>query len=222
MQWAHRIRRKISAALILAAIFVLVFVKSIVEETYVHELGRSFASVYEDRLVVESYIYKLSDHLFRRKIMIDTCDSRSAALAIRPVIDKHAASVTRLIDEYEKTRLTEDERRYFVELKQNVTAIREKEIAFFESMEKEGVGLDARLLIARYFDAASQNLTSLSAIQVSEGKLLNDQSRKIVAGSSIWAQFETGILIAIGLMIVVLVFESTLAFTPAPGPRGLN
>jgi len=222
MQWAYRIRRKISAALLLAAIFVLVFVKNMVEEKYVSELGSSFASVYEDRLVVESYIYRLSDHLFRKKIMIDTCSSQATTEKVRSVIGGHNASIGKLIDDYEKTRLTESERRRFDDLKENVRQIAKNENVFFQSMERGSGGLQARALIGAYFNAATQNLTELSVIQVSEGKLLNDHSRKIVAGSSLLTRFEMGILIAIGLMILVLIFESTSVFAQSPGKEGLN
>lgn len=221
MQWAFRIRRKISAALLLAAIFVLVFVKNIVEEKYVTELGNSFASVYEDRLVVESYIYKLSDNLLRKKIMIDTCSAPSQAKRIKPLIDGHNASINTLIADYERTRLTDAESKLFGELKENIRKIDEDENSFFRRIE-DGEGVSGiKASIDTHFNQASQNLTQLSAIQLSEGKLLNDHSRKIVAGSSLLTQFELGILIAISLMILVLVFESTTALTHAEG-RSLN
>lgn len=222
MQWAFRIRRKVSAALLLAAIFVLVFVKNTVEEKYVTDLGDSFASVYEDRLVVESYIYRISDHLFRKKIMIDTCGSTAVALRIRPVVEGHNEAIGKLIAQYEKTKLTASESRYFAELKENIRLIAEYEEAFFER-RGEGSGIPAaKASLDRHFNLASQNLTRLSGIQLSEGKLLNDQSRRIVAGSSLLMQFEIGILIAIGLMILVLVFESTSVLGKPARKESLN
>ena len=218
MQWAYRVRRKISAALLLAAIFVLVFVKNIVESKYVNELGASFASVYEDRLVVESYIFKLSDHLFRKKIMIDTSKRQQDAAKIKSAIDHHNTSINNLVEEYEKTKLTKAEHTAFADLKTNLNEMRSLENAYFQSVER-GHGIpEAKARIDENFNEASKNLTDLSAIQISEGKLLNDHSKKIIAGSSLLTQFELGILIAIGLMIVVLIFESTSAFsgtTPA-------
>lgn len=213
MQWAHRIRRKISAALLLTAIFVLVFVKNIVENQYVNELGASFASVYEDRLVVESYIFRLSDHLFRKKIMIDTSRRPQDVAKIRVAIDGHNAAITKLIEEYEKTKLTKAENTAFADLKTNLDEMKELERAYFQSAQR-GQGLsESKARIDDNFNEASKNLRDLSAIQVSEGKLLNDHSKKIIAESSLLTQFELGIIIAIGLMIVVLIFESTSVFS---------
>lgn len=222
MQWAHRIRRKISAALLLAAIFVLVFVKNMVENQYVSELGASFASVYEDRLVVESYIYRLSDHLFRKKIMIDSCNTPQGVMLVRDAIAEHNEAIAGIITRYEGTKLTDTETRYFSDFKENVNRMQEAEQAFLTRAEQATELSEAKTLVSARFEEASRNLKDLSVIQISEGKLLNDHSKRIIAGSSLLTQFELGILIAIGLMILVLVFESTSVFIRRPEGPELN
>src|SRR5690606_1368871 len=99
----------ISAALLLAAIFVLLFVKNMLDSQHFTALGSSFSSVYEDRLMVESYIYRLSDHLFRKKIMIDTCGSAQSAAHIRPVLANHNTAIQEILTAYDKTWLTDAE-----------------------------------------------------------------------------------------------------------------
>lgn len=222
MQWAYRIRRKISAALLLAAIFVLVFVKNTVEEKYVTELGDSFATVYEDRLVVESYIFRLSNHLFRKKILIDTCRGREAALSAMPLVADHHEAIATLIADYEKTKLTTAESGFFADFRENIRDIRQAEEAVFRRLAEGQGGEKEKVLMNEHFTEASKNLASLSGIQIAEGKLLNDHAKKIVAGSSLLTQFELGILIAIGLMIVVLVFESTSAFSKPARKESMN
>ena len=209
MKWAYSIRRKISAALLLAAIFVLLFVKNTLDSKNVSQLGTSFSSVYEDRLLVESYIYRMSEHLFRKKIMIDTSESLSSALKVRSIIDQYNQSIIDIIELYEKTKLTEAERKYFDEFKKNVSKLSESEADYFTGIEGGQFDEKAKQRIDVQFNKASNNLDLLSGIQISEGKIMNDNTQRIVAGSSILTQFEIGILIAIGLMIFVLVFEST-------------
>ena len=222
MKWAYRIRRKISAALLLAAIFVLVFVKNMVDSRHVTQLGTSFSSVYEDRLMVESYIYKLSEHLFRKKIMIDSCSNQVTAGIIKPLIIGHNEAIKKIIEQYDKTKLTEAETKYFNSFKENVTELAGMENDFLARMGSGEVSLSAKSLIDKQFDDASLNLGYLSAIQVSEGRILNDHSKKIVAGSSLLTQFEMGILIAIGLMILVLVFESGSVLSKSQQNQSLN
>src|SRR5688500_12720480 len=137
MKWAFGIRRKVSAALLLAVIFVLVFVKNMVDSNHVTELGHSFSSVYEDRLMVESYIYRLSEHLFRKKIMIDTCESQFTAAFIKPLIDGHSRAIESIIGDYEKTKLTAAETHYFNLLKENVQKLVSLEKEYLQSTDPE-------------------------------------------------------------------------------------
>src|SRR5690349_16603131 len=132
MKWAYTIRRKISAALLLAAIFVLLFVKSMMDNNNVVKLGTSFSSVYEDRLLVEAYIYRMSDHLFRKKIMIDSASAPEYVLQIRPAIDRYNETIVSIIEAYEMTKLTEAETRYFKDFKNNVRELTDAEQNFFE------------------------------------------------------------------------------------------
>jgi hypothetical protein len=221
MQWAFGIRRKISAALLLAAVFVLIFLKNMVDNHYVTELGDSFSSVYEDRLVVSGYIYRLSTELFNQKIMIDTTRTVQAALAARTKFASRNDAIDGLIAEYARTKLTDDEAKAFDAFKSNVTRLRELEHAWLARIE-EGQPLSSlEPSLSREFEEASGNLSRLSVIQVSEGRILNDHSRKIVSGSTLLAHFELGILIAIALMVLVLALESS-AFLTKPGRDRLN
>ena len=222
MRWAFGIRRKISAALLLATIFVLITVKSLVDSRHVAELGSSFSSVYEDRLLVESYIYRLSEHLFRKKIMFDSTGSRAVAETIVPLIEEHNAAIRQIISAYEETSLTEDEARYFEALKNNIDALLALESSFLGSFLTGEEPVAAPHLLNKEFNKAFENLGHLSRIQISEGKILNDHTKKIVAGSSLLTQFEIGILIAIGLLIMVLVFESTSVFNNSRQNESLN
>ena len=222
MKWAYSIRRKISVALLMAAIFVLLFVKNMMDSSNVSQLGTSFSSVYEDRLLVESYIYKMSDHLFRKKIMMDTAASPATALKIKPAIDQYNETIAALIAAYEKTKLTKQESVYLEDLKGNIGKLTELEGDYFRSAERGNEERLAKALINAQFNQASRNLELLSAIQVSEGKQLNDLSQRIVAGSSILTKFEIGILVAIGLMIIALVFESSSVLVKTPGNSSLN
>lgn len=222
MKWAYRIRRKITTALLLAAIFVIMFTKNILDNNYVSQLGSSFSSVYEDRLLVESYIYELSDHLFRKKIMIDTCSSQATARHIRPLINSHNEAINRIILHYEKTKLTEAESFAFAEFKENVRNITELEAQYLGNPDDGSEVSHASALIGTQFNQASENLRQLSRIQISEGKMLNDHSKKIIAGSSILTQFEIGIMVIIGLVILVLIFESKSVFPVNLHNQSLN
>lgn len=207
MKWAYSIQQKFKAAALLAAICAIVLVTNILDKNSFDELGTSFSSVYEDRLLVESYIYELSDHLYQKKIMLDNCSGMDGR-SIREDLGSHNASISGLITEYEKTKLTESESACFKDFKNNVAALSALEMQYLRNAGDEAKLSETRSMIDAKFALASENLHELSGIQVSEGKLLNDQSKKIVAGSSLVTHLEIIVLICIMIILQVLVIAS--------------
>lgn len=173
------------------------------ERNNVSELGDSFSSVYEDRLLVESYIYQLSDHLYQKKLIFDNCNVQGDQVTYQSQIEKLNADITVLIHEYEKTKFTERESVFFESFKNSIRTITSLETQYLRlNLGIRNSDLDDQ------FKIAAMDLQNLSEIQISEGKLLNDQSKKIVAGSTILSQFEWAMIIIIGLMIQSLIFAS--------------
>lgn len=217
MKWAYSFRERIKAAFLLAIVLVLVFVASMISKRNVSQLGNSFSSVYEDRLVVESYIYKFSDYLYKKKIIVDECSNSEQLMQLRGMIGKHNGAIRSMIASYEKTKLTDEESVLFMEFKKNMEAIMEAEAGMSERKLSE-----VKSAIDQRVDNALANLDHLSAIQVSEGKILNENSKKIMAGTDVLTQFEMVILIIIGVMIQVLVFASKSFNPKLPQNPGLN
>ena len=204
MKWIYRIQQKLQVAFLLAIVLAGVFIKSMLERNNVSELGDSFSSVYEDRLLVESYIYQLSDRLHKKKILLDHCAESKNPEEVRTEIAKQNAAINLLVADYEKTKLTQAEVISFQSLKSTLSEM--------EMMEAEFLKPNAEFLSKPSFENqflnAFSNLNQLSDIQLTEGKTLIDQSKKIVAGSTILTQFELGMIIIIGLIILALVLAS--------------
>jgi hypothetical protein len=203
MKWIYRIQQKAQVAFLLAIVLMGILVKNVMERNNVSELGDSFSSVYEDRLLVESYIYQLSNHLYQKKLIFDNCEVNGNAIAYRNEIEKHNTDISNLIHEYEKTKFTEKETAFFQSFKHSIRKITFLETQYLISTSgKNNSELDDQ------FKMAASDLQHLSNIQIAEGKILSDQSKKIVAGSTILTQFELGMIIIIGLIIQALIFAS--------------
>ena len=214
MKWAFSIRQKNKAALILGIVFLLVFVKNWYDERKVSELGDSFASVYEDRLVVEGYIYQLSDHLYQKKIMLDNCSSQENLTNLQARIGEHNAAINLLILNYEKTKLTDVESDYFQDFKANVSAIENLESKYMAGVNSAPA--EVKTAMDQTYLFASGNLHKLSGIQLAEGKMLSEKSKKMIAGSSLLTQFELVVLIGVGLLIQGLIFAAKSAMPKKP------
>jgi hypothetical protein len=218
MKWTYSIKEKLKAAFLLACVLVVVFGASLMYKNSVSELGDSFSSVYEDRLVVESYIYKFSDYLYQKKIVLDDCHSVEQISQFRDQIAMHNKAIEQMIHEYEKTKLTDAEKQHFETFKTNMSAIMSLEA----SMMSHSKSTSEIARMEEHVDHALGDLKELSGIQLSEAKILNDNTKKIVAGSTLLSQFELVILIVIGLMIQALVFASNTLKSKFPGNPGLN
>ncbi|HMR58694.1 MAG TPA: MCP four helix bundle domain-containing protein [Cyclobacteriaceae bacterium] len=209
MKWLYAIQQKAKVAFLLTIVLLGVFVKNVIDRNNVSELGDSFSSVFEDRLLVESYIYKLSDHLYQKQMLMDQCSGQGDLDQIKAIITKHNVAIMALIHEYEKTRLTNQESLVFDSFKKNV-----KEMIILEEQYLKAQSTSVAVSsIDQEFNTATRNLNMLSSIQIEEGKSMTDQSKKIVAGSSMLTQFELAMIIVIGLIVQALVLASN-SLTP--------
>lgn len=209
MKWLYSIQQKAKVAFLLAIVLLGVFVKNVIDRNNVSELGDSFSSVFEDRLLVESYIYKLSDHLYQKQMLMDQCSEQGNLEQIKSIITQHNVAIMTLIHEYEKTKLTNEESLVFDSFKKNVQEMIMLEAQYLKSQNTS----QAVSSIDQEFITATNNLNTLSGIQIAEGRSMTDQSKKIVAGSSMLTQFELAMIIVIGLIIQALVLASN-SLTP--------
>lgn len=219
MQWIYSIKPKYKAALILAVVFVMVLGNNILSKRNVTDLGTSFSSVYEDRLLVESYIFKLTDLLYRKKILLDKTYSSEELAARQKNITAYNTEINDLLAAYEKTKLTETETGVFALLKNNILEMEALEKTMVSS---ENGHLQAKPAFDNSFNSASGNLGQLSQIQVNEGKLLNDESKKNIAGFTLHTQLEIGLLLLLGAIIQALVFTSRSILPKTTQKHSLN
>jgi len=206
MKWAYSIKNRITIAILLMVVFISVFVKNIMDERYVANLSSSCSTIYEDRLLPESYIFHLSEHLYKKQMLIDACDGQNDYLK---VVDKNRgynAKIDSILVDFEATYLTEEEAIFLADLKGNVSDLYDVESGFSEKGIMDAAFAEVKNKSDILISKASENLNKLSEIQLSVGKQLNDDSQRIVAGSSILSKFETAILIILGIMINALIF----------------
>ncbi len=211
MKWIYLIQQKAQVAFLLALVLFGVFVKNVLDRNNVADLGDSFSSVYKDRLLVESYIYKLSDQLYQKQILFDQCSQQQSDRdQFSLIIGRHNATINSLIQEYEKTKLTDQESIYFDAFKENINQMETIESQYLQSYTDFAT---VNTSMDHQFRIAGDYLEQLSSIQIAEGKSMADRSIRIVAGSSILTQFELAMIIIIGLIIQALIFASN-SLTP--------
>jgi len=222
MKWAYSIQQKTKVVLWSTIILVLVFAKNWIDNNNVTTLDDSFTAVYDDRLVAESYIFLLSDHLYQKKISISSCNGSYAPQKMVNEINYHNEAIAALIKDFEGTKLTTTESFYFKRLKENLLKIRSLETSLITATNGQLLDSNSSAELQRRFEIAMMDLNQLSKIQLAEGKLLKDQSKQIAAGSTLLAQFELTIIVGIALLIQILIFSSKSTIPLAPQQYKLN
>lgn len=200
--------RKVKVAIILTFLIVVIFGKNFFERKNFNELGDSFISFYEDRLVVESYIFSISEKLFRIKLLINHCEFESDYSNTVEEISNYEERILRLVKEFEKTKLTEVEESFLTDFKRII--MDNLRIADYKLIYSDSEGINETKVkeYNTYIERALRDLEKLSQIQIDEGKKLAMNSDKVVNRSKIWSQFELAALIILLGIIYFLIYSS--------------
>ena len=160
-------------------------------------MGKDFVSFYDDRLVVESYIFEITEHLFLMKLSVNQPELESNML--EKDIEAHRTAIFNIIEDFENTNLTTDEALHLSELKQKVHQL--------GNNANKGDGMDVAVFNLD-FEEAFEDVNALSAIQLYEGGKLLEESRKTVNRSGMWTQLEMAVLVILLVIIYLLIFSS--------------
>lgn len=207
LKWFDMDRRRLFQyrfSLVVLVVLLLIAGKNLLEKKHLQELGVSMSTVYEDRLLAESYLYEIAGLLYRKRQLLYDCDVLPGEYT-RAEIDRHNADIQRIMEEYEQTRLTDAEATYLAELREQLGAIGRLEAEWLSPLA--GVEATERLKLAfePHFARATGDLNHLSHIQVAEGRAQYDHTRQIVAGSTMLSHVEMVLLIGLGMILQALI-----------------
>lgn len=221
MKWTYGIRQKATASVLLALVLGLVMWNNLVERYQIRRLDKSFSSMYEDRLLAESYLFQLYDQLQQKSEIFQASLQGNRAVADKFDFEQHQQKMNTIIDKYEKTHLTTEETATYQRFKAilaNMTAIDAQVMAQHHGLVQANLIETSEASTAR----ACAVLTELSEIQTSEGQVLRSQSKRIMLGNISSSYFEMAILVIIALLIQALVLSSKTIQLPKTQGSNLN
>ena len=200
-------RRKITGFLIIGLLVVLLYGKNLLERQSFRRVSSTLSDVYEDRLLVESYIFQISEKLFTIQKLVDHCtinfDYSKAVLEI----SKEEQAILKLVAAFEATQLSEQEASLLMDFKRIIE--KDLNIKNYQLLYTDSLGVNEAQVkvydqkIAR----AQQDLEKLSAIQLEEGGKLVSKAKTLINRSQIWAQFELALLLVFLLVIYIYIFK---------------
>lgn len=223
MKWTYGIRQKAAASVLLALVLGLVMLNNLVERNQIRRLDKSFSSMYEDRLLAESYLFQLYDQLQQKNELFQASLLGKHPDAKQFDFDQYQQKLKAILEKFEKTRLTKaeaDKYQRFKNILVDLSAI-DAQVAAQTGPHGE---IQASLIEkseARTIKAFAV-LAELSEIQTSEGKVLRSQSKRIMLGNLSASYFEMAILVIIALLIQALVLSTKTLQLPKTHGSNLN
>ncbi|MBL7840889.1 MAG: hypothetical protein R2820_09820 [Cyclobacteriaceae bacterium] len=198
MKWIHNVRNKSVASAALLSLCLLVLFSNHIDRDHTNNVKNSITTLYEDRLVAETYILTMTSDIYKIKEVLN---------AVGPNFDHGDNKIGSLISEirevsnaYLKTTLTANEELKFVEL---MKIVNEFETSQLKNIELKSENADKALAL----------LSELSAIQLEESKVIMNQAQTLYSSGEISTQFAFAVMIIILLVLQALVFTSKSSTT---------
>ncbi|PZX59206.1 chemoreceptor-like protein with four helix bundle sensory module [Algoriphagus ratkowskyi] len=201
-------KRKITALVVIGLLMLLMYGTNLTERQAFKNISNTFTEVYNDRLVVEGYIFRISENLFRIQKLVDHCDNNFDYSNVVDKIAEHERNILGIVDAFEKTNLTENEEQYLTDFRniiENDLQIENYSLIFSDS---SGINLSQVQLYDDKISKAQQDLDNLSKIQLEEGEKLINKANIIINRSQIWSQFEVALLIILALTLYLTLFRN--------------
>jgi len=206
-------KRKITTLVVIGLLMLLMYGSNIIERQAFRNISSTFKEVYNDRLVVERYIFSISDNLFIIQKLVDHCDiSFDYSKVVNEIADREE-DILRIVADFERTNLTDKEGQYLADFRAIIEDdLQVKNYSMLYS-DSSGINLNQVQLYDQKISKAQQDLDNLSKIQLEEGEKLINKANIIINRSQIWSQFEVALLIILALALYLLLFRNKLTLS---------
>ena len=193
MKWTYGIKNKTAASAILFSLCLLVLLSNYLDQLHSENVKKSITTLYEDRLVVEEYILKMTRDIYKIRELLFLDDGSK----------KHRIEIEELVTEFKNT--------YSLFNATNLTLVENntaKElISQLQSFEKlyatnEEITLEDSNKILKSLD-------SLSDIQLDESEIIMKDIESQYAFFKLLSQFGLGIVFVILIVLQILVFSGS-------------
>lgn len=192
MKWTYLIKSKLTASAVLLTLCLLVLLSNYLDRLHTKNVTNAISTLYEDRLLAEEYIFKMTTTIYQvREILQTGASTDSKANTISKLMNVFADSY----ETYSKTKLTSTEKTISIELNGYFTQLKQT----FAS-KQYGPSADT--------DKALSSLNRLSTVQLEESKLIMKNVELQYATIKASSQFAFAIGIIILLVLQAIVFTA--------------
>lgn len=186
---------KIKWVLGILMVLGLIALTNLIDRNNFVRVKDSIVTIYEDRIVANDLIFEMSESIHKKEVAMATTDSLY-------FMDKnHQANnkLEDLISRFEQTKLTKGESNIFKKFKNNFKELKKIEKIYIESNLVKNTSLNNKITDLK------NNLSSLSKIQLDEGRRQMSISKKAIDTVELFTQIEIYILIFLAIIVQIVV-----------------
>lgn len=191
MNWTYSIKNKLAASAALFSLCLLVLFSNYIDRTHTENVKKAISTLYEDRLIAEEFILKMTSGFYQIKETINSDLNYDTKInGITVLID----DIELVSNAYQKTKFTAIETRKADEL-----------LIILKEFESGSHTIQAKLEFA---NKALIILNELSAIQLDESKQIMARAEELYLSGKTSSQFVFVVIIVILIVLQALVFAS--------------
>lgn len=202
MKWPVEKR---TIVIVLLGILVLALINNFVSRRQYDDLTKNISSIYKDRLIPASYIFQMNGLLYQKQLLLQTTSAEAASAKLH----EHNAEISRIIEAYEATYLTQVEKEQWQSFRQHLASYNHAEALIVSSAEHAQPST-----LQSNFDKVLQSLKHLNETQTSEGMRLEKESKSIINSTIIQAYLEVSLLFILGIIGLMLLTASEKVIYP--------
>jgi|GEM_PF-606862 hypothetical protein len=222
MKWAYQVKYKIRTACFLTLLITVILLSNFSEHNSVRNLNHSVATVVDDRLMPATYLFKITNALYEKR-MLHEHNAVGMAAEKMGEIRKHNQSIASYIEKYEATVLTQEEKKQWASFKQDLAGYNTAEQAWLDQLrgDRAPVAINNAQLGAA-FNNIIADLNMLTSIQVGEGNNVRASSASIISNAQILSYLEFAAIIILSLFTLVLLSTSDKTLFQGRQQQSLN
>ncbi len=179
----------------ISMVFLLIITTNLIDRSNFNQIRNSVVSIYDDRLVAKDYLLEMTKLIHEKEIALISADSSF-------FLQKNAqnnTSLNKLVDSFEKTRLSYEEENTLKNLKENITKLEQIE----KTTQKDSfIRKEAHL---EQIKEIKEDLRNLSKIQLEEGRRQMSISKRAMDSIELFTQVEIYFLIFLAIIVQILV-----------------
>ena len=190
MQWTNSIKNKLTASIVLLALCLLVLLSNYLDRLHTRNVKDSISTMYEDRLIVEEYLLKMTRNIYQIREIQHTEDHDFQ----KSTFEKLTGDIKATYAIFIKTRLTKNEKATAEDLLSEIKGL-------------EQIVLKDSTVLFVHTDKILSSLNQLSDIQLEESKLIMKQVEAQYATIKTSSQFAFAIIIIILVILQIMVLS---------------